>query len=534
MHRGSFHLPTSTVARLQTRHDNIAADLFQQRHKCTLAISRMNRTWTLLGCCILAAGQFQTASSAEPARRNILLIAVDDLNDWVGPLGGHPQVKTPHLDRLAKRGTTFLNAHCQAPLCNPSRASVLTSLRPSTTGIHGLTPGIRQVERTQNTVTLPQHFAAHGYFTATSGKVFHDGSIKPVDQKSEFQVWGPAPGMPRPAKRFANLPGTPHPLMDWGPYPESDEEQADWKIATAAIAQLQSAPKDKPFLIATGFRLPHVPCFASQKWFDLYPADTLELPPVKENDRADTPAFSWFLHWTLPEPRLSLLKKQDEWRPLVRAYLASISFMDSQVGRVLDALRDSGRESNTVVVLWSDHGWHLGEKGITGKNSLWERATRVPLIFAGPGVAMGAKCSSPSELLDIFSTIAELCGLPKGDGLEGHSLVPQLKNASAPREWPAITTHNQGNHAVRTVRWRYIRYADGSEELYDLKSDQNEWTNLAGDLKSASVLAEHRRWLPRVDVPAAPGSQHRVLSYDPKTKIAIWEGKVIVPADKEQ
>ena len=493
----------------------------------------MNRALTRLGCCIVVASLFQTATAAAPAARNVLLIAVDDLNDWVGPLGGHPQVKTPHLDRLAKRGTTFLNAHCQAPLCNPSRASVLTGLRPSTTGIHGLLPGIRKVDRTKNTVTLPQHFAAHGYFTATSGKVFHDGSIQPIDQKAEFQVWGTSPGMPRPAKRIANLPGTPHPLMDWGPFPERDDEQADWKIATAAIAQLQSAPKDKPFLIATGFRLPHVPCFASQKWFDLYPADTLEMPPVKENDRADTPEFSWFLHWKLPEPRLSLLQKQDEWRPLVRAYLASISFMDSQVGRVLDALRESGRETNTIVVLWSDHGWHLGEKGITGKNSLWERSTRVPLIFAGPGVAPGAKCSRPSELLDLYPTLAELCGLSKREGLEGHSLVPQLKAAAAPREWPAITTHNQGNHAVRTERWRYIRYADGSEELYDHKSDPNEWANLAGDAKSAPVLKEHRRWLPKTDVPAASGSQHRVLSYDPKSKTALWEGRPIVPSEKD-
>ena len=344
----------------------------------------------------------------------------------------------------------------------------------------------------------------------------------------------PAPGMPRPPKRIANLPGTPHPLMDWGAFPERDEEQADWKIASAAIAQLQSAPKEKPFLIAAGFRLPHVPCFASQKWFDLYPADTLRLPPVKENDRDDTPAFSWFLHWKLPEPRLSLLKQQDEWRPLVRAYLASISFVDSQVGRVLDALRESGRESNTVVVLWSDHGWHLGEKGITGKNSLWERSTRVPLIFAGPGVVRGVKCTRPVELLDIYPTLAELCGLPKPAAVEGHSLMPQLKNSNAAREWPAITTHNQGNHAVRSERWRYIHYADGSEELYDLQNDPNEWTNLAGDKKSASVISEHRRWLPKTDVPAAHGSQHRVLSYDPKTKIAIWEGQPIVPSEKQQ
>jgi arylsulfatase A-like enzyme len=477
----------------------------------------------------LCAADFQ---SLEKTRRpNVLFIAIDDLNDWVGCLGGHPQARTPNMDGLAARGTLFANAHCQAPLCNPSRASLLTGLRPSTTGIYGLMPGIRNVAATKHCVTLPQYFSSNGYFTATFGKIFHDGSIPPALHKNEFNVWGIAPGMPLPPKKFVTTPD-PIRAMDWGVYPPDDHDQADWKIADAAIAQLKARPADKPFFIACGFRLPHVPCFASQKWFDLLPPENeIMLPGVKDHERAGLPEFSWYLHWKLPEPRLSWLKKENQWRPLVRSYLASTTFMDSQLGRVLDALKAEGVADNTMVVLWSDNAWHLGEKEITGKNSLWERSTHVPLIFAGPGVTHGAKCSRPAELLDIYPSLVELCGLPPKDGLEGHSLAPQLRDPAAPRMWPAITTHNPGNHGVRSERWRYIRYADGSEELYDMQADPHEWNNLAKDPKYAEVVREHARWLPPSSASLVPGSAARIL--EQKNGVWFWEGKPIDPAQKE-
>ena len=486
--------------------------------------------------CFLLLFAFMPVVSAKTTplakRPNVLFIAIDDLNDWIGALKGHPQVQTPHMDRLAKRGTLFSNAHCQSPLCNPSRSSLLTGLRPTSTGIYGLAPGIRQVDITKDRVTLPQAFMKAGYYAYTCGKIFHDGSVLAKEHAAEFSVWGPAPHIPRPFEKFVkNEPGG-HPAMDWGVFPENDEDQGDWKIADAAIEQIRNAPKDKPFFIAAGFRLPHVPCYASKKWFDLYPEDKLIMPPVKENDRDDTPEFSWYLHWKLPEPRLSWLKANNQWKPLVRAYLATTSFVDSQVGRVIDALDASGLADSTIVVLWSDHGWHLGEKQKAGKNSLWDRSTRVPLIFAGPGVAKNARCNRPAELLDIYPTLLELCGLPAVEGLEGHSLVPQLKSAKAPRPWPAITSHNQGNHAIRTEQWRYIRYADGSEELYNMKRDPNEWINLAGQRKYASVKMELSQWLPKTDLPPAPGSKNRILTYDPVTKVAVWEGEVIVPGQK--
>lgn len=459
---------------------------------------------------------------------NVLFIAIDDQNDWIGYLGGHPQIKTPNIDALAARGTAFTNAHTQAPLCNPSRSSLLTGLRPSSTGIYGLAPGIREVEQTKNHVTLPETFTKAGYNTFTCGKIYHDGSMRPRDQAREFNTWAKTGGKGKPEKPIANLPWPGrHPAMDWGVFPERDEDAGDYKIADAAVEALGNAPADKPFFIACGFRLPHVPCYAPQKWFDLYPDATLTMPPVKEDDRDDLPKFADFLHWKLPEPRLSTLRELNEWRPLVRAYLASTSLMDAQVGRVMAALEKTGRADDTIIVLWSDHGWHLGEKLITGKNTLWERSTRVPLVFAGPGISKGARCSRPAELLDIFPTLLELAAMPARSDLEGHSLVPQLKDANAPREWPAITTHNQGNHAIRTEDWRYIRYADGSEELYDEKADPNEWTNLAKDPKFAAKKAELANWIPKIDKPPVPGSKSRVLTFDPVSGEAVWEDQKI-------
>jgi arylsulfatase A-like enzyme len=485
----------------------------------------------VLVCLVLIASTPASSVREEQGKRpNVLLIIVDDLNDWVGCLGGHPQVKTPHIDRLARRGTLFTNAHCQAPLCNPSRSSLLTGLRPSTTGIYGLQPGFRTVAALKDHVTLFQHFAAHGYHTFTAGKVFHDGTIPPRRRTREVHAWGDPGPVLLPPRKFVTTPVNIK-AMDWGIFPARDEDQADWKIASSAVAQLKSLPPDRPFLVAVGFRLPHVPCFASQKWFDLYPEQTLVLPKVKDDDRAGVPEFAWYLHWKVPEPRLSWLRKAHQWRPLVRAYLASTSFMDSQVGRVLDALRAGGRADDTVVVFCSDHGWHLGEKGITGKNSLWERSTRVPLILAGPGMARGAQCTRPAELLDLYPTLAELCRLPEKKGLEGHSLVPQLRNANAPRTWPAVTTHNQNNHAVRSERWRYIRYADGSEELYDHRTDPSEWSNLARDPRHAAVLRSHARWLPKVNAAPVPGSAVRLLTR--KDGVWFWEGKPIRPEEKE-
>jgi choline-sulfatase len=462
------------------------------------------------------------ARAAE--KPNVLFVSVDDLNDWIGPLAGHPQVKTPHLDALAARGTTFTNAHCQSPLCNPSRTSVLTGLRPSTTGVYALQPWFRTSEKLKDHATVFQWFAKNGYATLSTGKIFHGGYPPKEARAAEVDTFGPAGSFRTlPKAKFVETPD-PNRAVDWGAYPEKDEDCFDYDIATWASAKLKEMP-NKPWFFAVGFQHPHVPCYAPKKWFDLYPADALKLPEVKADDRDDLPRFASYLHWKLPEPRLKWLQDAKQWEPLVRSYLASVSFVDAQIGRVLAALKEHGHEKNTVVVLWSDHGWHLGEKGITGKNTLWERSTRVPLIFAGPGVSASAKCARPAELLDMYPTLLDLCGLPPNKALEGTSLVPQLKDAKAARERPAITTHNPGNHAVRTEKWRYIVYADGSEELYSNAADPHEWNNLAKEAKFAEVKKELAKWAPAKSAAPLPGSQSRLLTFD--NGIPVWEGKVI-------
>ncbi|MDX1638366.1 MAG: sulfatase [Balneolaceae bacterium] len=476
---------------------------------------------------------YSTIFAGQPNDRpNILFIAIDDLNDWIGVMNGHPQVHTPNIDRLARRGTLFTNAHTQAPLCNPSRVSLLTGLRPSTTGIYGLSPRHRQVDRWSDLFTLPQYFASHGYRTYGTGKIFHN-SIPQEERKIEFETVGPHGNFgPLPEERLVQekLDMIQHPLIDWGVYP-SDEDTifADYKVASWAVKQLKtfgSQPSDQPFFLAAGFFRPHVPLFATQKWFDLYPPEQqIELPAAPPGDRRDIPDFAWYLHWFLPEPRLSWLQEHDEWHNKVRSYLASVSFVDAQVGRVLDELEAQGLDDETIVVLWSDHGYHLGEKAITGKNTLWEPSTRVPLIFAGPGTGTAERSGQAVELLDIYPTLVELAGLPAKQELEGLSLVPQLTNPDTPRERPAITTHNPGNHAVRTERWRYIRYANGTEELYDLRRDLHEWSNLADDSAYTNIKRELSGWLPEYSAPHAPGSRHRIL--ENKNGTWYWEGEPI-------
>ncbi|HVJ83490.1 MAG TPA: sulfatase-like hydrolase/transferase, partial [Planctomycetia bacterium] len=251
---------------------------------------------------------------------NVLFIAVDDLNDWVGCLGGHPQAKTPHIDRLAVRGTVFTSAHCQAPLCNPSRTSVLLGLRPSTTGIHALAPWFRTIPALANRPTLFETFRMGGYVTATCGKVFHDAYPPKADRRdgAEVDVWGHHGSFgPWPNRKLVDAPAKMN-AMDWGVFPARDEDQDDFKVASWASEWLRrrSAASGKPFFLAVGFRRPHVPCFASKKWFDLYPENVLVLPPVKEDDREDVPRFASYLHWKLPEPRLKWLRQANQWKPL--------------------------------------------------------------------------------------------------------------------------------------------------------------------------------------------------------------------------
>ncbi len=467
-------------------------------------------------------------------RPNVLMIAIDDLNDWVEPLGGHPDVKTPAMKQLAARGMTFTNAHCQAPLCNPSRTSLMTGLRPTSTGVYGLSPWLRNVPELADLVTMPQHFHQAGYRTLIGGKIYHGGNGRANQGRGECDVLGPPAkvGVRPKQKLIPPTPGGNHPLMDWGTFPHRDEDKGDWQVASWAVDEINNMPDDKPFFLSVGFFLPHVPCFATQKWFDLYPEGSFAMPPILQDDRSDTPDSSWYVHWKLPEPRTSWLEENNQLVPLVRSYLACVSFVDSQVGRVLDALENSPYADNTIVVLWSDHGYHLGEKAISGKNSLWTHSTRVPLIVAGPGIPQSTRCGQPVELLDLYPTLIELARLEPNDVLEGISLGPQIRDPAATREKPAICSHNAGNHSVCDTRWRYIRYADGGEELYDRAADRFEQHNLlARDvdrIEYAPVIARLSRWLPKEEKPLAPGSRARIL--EKRSDGFYWEGKKIDPS----
>ncbi len=312
-----------------------------------------------------------------------------------------------------------------------------------------------------------------------------------------------------------------------------DEEKGDFKTTDWAIKYLKDETNsNKPFFLAVGYSLPHVPCYVTDSWYNSIPDNDQLLPTIVSKDRSDTPRFSWYLHWSLPEPRLAWLESNNQWRNLCRSYLASTSFVDSQIGRLFDAVRQQGLIENTIIVLASDHGYHLGEKEITGKNTLWERSTRVPLIFAGPGVNQGQVCESAVELLDIYPTIVELTKSNAVKHLQGLSLSPQLQNAQAPRSRPAVTTHNRNNHSVRSNTHRYIIYADGSQELYDLKSDPHEWNNLAEAADSKPIIEELRKYLPTENLTMVPGSEHRTLQYDAETDTAIWEGQPVHRQDE--
>ena len=432
---------------------------------------------------------------AAPAKPNVLLIAIDDLNDWVGCLGGHPDAKTPHLDRLANRGVLFTNAHCQAPICNPSRASIMYGLRPSTSGIYMNAPRPWTVPALKNQVTLPRHFAANGYLTLTTGKIYHGSGLPPGD----FDVVGPRPGQrlkidERLQKELAGL-------WDFGAQGYEEKLFQDHADATWAIGEI-GRKRDQPFFLAVGFYRPHVPLYSPTRVFNEIPEAEIDLPPVKADDRDDLPETAKQVTANSTPPPHAWFVEKGQWKNAVRSYLACVRWTDEQVGRLLDALDASPHAANTIVVLYSDHGFFLGEKERWAKQSLWERATRVPFVISAPGMSKGQPCKRPAELLGIYPTLVELCGLPKRDGLEGASLVPLLKDPAADWKRPALTTYGQNNHAVRTERHRYIRYHDGSEELYDLHEDPNEWTNLAGKDAHTGLKKDLAKWLPATN--AAP------------------------------
>ena len=463
-----------------------------------------------LTACLLI-GAPATAAERKP---NVLFIAMDDLNDWIGCLGGHPQTRTPNLDRLAKGGVLFRNAHCAAPSCNPSRTAIFTGLPPHRSGLYQNTQKLREVM--PEAELLPRYFSHQGYWSAGSGKLLHY-VIDPPSWDGYFPDKAKDNPFPRtfdPAKRPVSLPvGGPwqYRETDWAALDVTDEEfGGDWLVTKWIGDQLQHPP-DNPFFLACGIYRPHEPWFVPKKYFEPFPLETIQVGPgVREGDLDDVPAEGQRIARTRYFPHI---QKHGQWKQGIQAYLASIHFADAMVGRVLDALEKSPHRDNTIVVLWSDHGWHLGEKEHWQKFTPWRASSRVPLIVrvpeGSPGLPAGTKpggvCDRPVSLTDLFGTLTELCGIPAKPGIESRSLVPLLRDPAAP--WPhAAITHldHPGNYAISTERWRYLHYHDGGEELYDIAADPYEWTNLSQKAEHAAKLAELRALAPQRIAPPPP------------------------------
>lgn len=474
--------------------------------------------WATLFCAALfgapAAGLAQPAprladtgqarSAAQARRPNVLLIMADDLNDDLGTYG-HRLVKSPNLDRLAARGLRFDRAYTQFPLCSPSRVSLLTGLRPDTTRVHDLQTDFRTV--LPDVVTLPQMFRRNGYFAARVGKIYHYGNpgqigTSGLDDAASWDEFVNPRGIDKDEEtQLTNLTPTRQlgSALAYYASPAADDEHTDGKVATETIALLEKN-KDRPFFIGAGFYRPHCPFIAPRKYFDMYPLGSIPAPAASPESLA--PPAAWFTtppHWGISE---------QGQRETIRAYYASISFLDANVGRILDALERLRLTDNTIVVFLSDHGYHLGEHGQWMKQTLFERATRAPVIVAGPGISSkGRSTSRVVEFLDLYPTLAALAGVRAPQGLHGRSLTPLLRDPQAKWDHPALTQVRRGpaasaymGYSIRTEKWRYTEWDKGKRgvELYDEVDDPHEFNNLAADPKRQKVVVEMQRLLRRV------------------------------------
>jgi arylsulfatase A-like enzyme len=442
-----------------------------------------------------AIGTASSYAAEAKGKFNVLFIISDDLNCDLGCYG-HPQVKSPNIDRLAKRGLRFERTHCQFPLCGPSRASIMCGLYPDQTLVQQNAIYVRQ--RVPNVETMPQMFRNHGYTAMRIGKIYHygvPGSIG-TDGHDDPESWNEVVNPRGRDKDDESLvvtlrPGQYGGTLSWLAAEGADDEQTDGIGATAAVKLLEQFAADKtPFFLGVGFYRPHTPYVSPKKYFDMYPQDTIVVPDVPEGYMD-----------TLPQPAQDTLTRKKEQvdlpdetaRKAIQAYYASITFMDAQVGRVLDALEKTGLDKNTIVLFTSDHGYHMGEHGYYQKMTLFENATRVPLIISVPGMkTAGQSTQALTESLDFYPTLAEACGLTPPSFLSGVSQAGLFDDATATPRTSALTQHSNG-YTLRTDRYRYTEWgSDGKDgaELYDHASDPAEMANLAKRPESAKTIAE--------------------------------------------
>ena len=456
---------------------------------------------------------------------NVLLISIDDLNDWVGYMGGHAQALTPNMDKLAKRGVAFMDAHCTSPLCNPSRSSLLSGLREEKTGVFNN----RQSFKMDKFELLPQYFAKHGYVTYGSGKIHHqkknqimfEHSFHPEQRWSPFQqsktvlyakeelatkgsenprhVIKDGPGGKDYILPFNRMPSDRKPdsksgeSFDWQSFDLPDNAFGEGLVADWTIKQLKAHDESKPFFLGVGFYRPHIPLYAPKKYFDLYPLEKVQLPKVLENDIGDLSEAGkkWALEAVTAGSHKTTVK-HGEWKKAVQAYLACVSFVDTQIGKVLDYVDNSSYADNTIIVLFSDHGWHLGEKQHWGKWTGWNDSTSVPFIIVPPKAKNNANCKQPVSLLDIYPTLIDMAGLP-AKKLDGVSLKNLVDNPLETSNRAVRILFDKGNYALVNSKWRYIRYKEGAEELYNRELDIHEFDNLSEKPEFKEVLEKMRQ-----------------------------------------
>jgi arylsulfatase A-like enzyme len=438
---------------------------------------------------MILAGLVASVHAAAPQKPNVLFIAVDDLRDWVGYIDRDHQGKTPNIDRLSKMGVSFTRGYCASPVCNPSRAALMSGLRPSTSGVYENNIDFR-LHVPQDKV-LTTAFRNAGYFVHGAGKIYHEAYRRPSEWDDYLEREGANPRVPE--GKSDGVGGIKFAALDC-----KDDELSDWKIIDYGIASL-AKKHDKPFFLAVGMHKPHMPWNVPKKYFDMFPLEKIKLPPHLATDLDDIPAAG--KRMARPEGDHAEMLKSGRWKEAVQAYLATIAYMDMNLGRLLDAFEKSAYRNNTIICFWGDHGWHLGEKSHWRKFALWEEATRTPFIWVAPGITKpGTKSDRPVDFMSIFPTLTDLCGVPTPKHVEGTSIRTLLADPNATWTTPAVTTYRYKNHTARSSDWRYIRYENGDEELYDVRKDPNEYVNLAGKPEFAAKKAELAKFLPKSDI----------------------------------
>lgn len=498
------------------------------------SLEKLPKMISLFGKILISVALLGSPLALGQGKPNVLFISIDDLNDWLGCLNGHPQALTPNLDGLAKRGVLFTNAHCASPACKPSRAAIFSGLTPHRTEVWS-NRSLDLSKTRPNAMLIPHAFAKAGYQTSGGGKLLHNRDASSFQEYFQVhQRWSPltreetdytreelpSKGTDDPRHLVTDSQGRERVLplnrmpsdrapektsgesFDWGPWEVPDSDFGDTQLTDWALTQL-SQEKEKPFFLALGYYRPHIPLWAPKRFFKRFEDEPGILPPVLENDLDDLSEIGK-QQAIFPDTAglHSTVVKYDQWEEAVEAYLACVTYVDYEIGRVLKALEQSPYRDNTLIVIWSDHGWHLGEKEHWGKWTGWERSTKVPLMIVPPRnqekhfASAGLQCEEPVSLLDLYPTLAEWCELPTPEILDGISLLPLIKQPEADTGREVLTSFGEENVSLRSKQWRYLRYSDLSEELYDLAKDPHEWHNLSQDPPHEKILVRFRK---RVD-----------------------------------